>query len=66
MYIQEAQIFGFKNFYKIIIIKIKLYHEPELLQNFEPLIKDELNQFWRLFWKMWNRKTKYNMILPSL
>ena len=49
MYIQEAQIFGFKNFYKIIIIKIKLYHEPELLQNFEPLIKDELNQFWRLF-----------------
>ena len=66
MYIQEAQIFGFKNFYKIIIIKIKLYHEPELLQNFEPLIKDELNQFWRLFWKMLNRKTKYNMILPSL
>ena len=66
MYILEGQFFEFKNFYKVITIKIKLFHERKLLENSEPLIKDELSQFWRLFKKMWNVKTKYNVILPLL
>ena len=66
MYILEGQFFGFKKFCKVIIIKIKLFHERKLLENSESLIKDELSQFWRLFKKMWNVKTKYNVILPLL